>query len=207
MPYNHRKLELRLSACDKKLAALFAEKELGEKIKQQIKAVQNYYNLSYTKAVSAKTVEAIASSYESFIDNLTKVKNGEMSRQDAEDALLKTSESRKINVIYKNLAKACEFLFWSATTFSLYAGIFGLALPVLIIQPVLGAAVGITIIGAMLAAGYKALSCLTEFTSVRRHDKEYTNEMSLVSFFKPAPKKPEVRNPIQEDELENACCI
>ncbi|KTD09042.1 hypothetical protein Lgra_2277 [Legionella gratiana] len=210
MPYNHRKLERRLSICDKKLSALFAsEKELDDKLKQQIKAVQDYYNLSYTKASSAKTVETIATSYESFVAGLTKVKHGEMSHIDAMDALLKTSESRKINVLFKNLAKTCELLFWSATAFSLYAGIFGIALPVLIIQPTLGIAVGITIVGAMVAAAYKALSCFTEFKSVSRHDAEYTNEVSLVSFFKHAPQEREVLQSIdeEENELAHECCI
>ncbi|KTC83638.1 DUF5638 domain-containing protein [Legionella cincinnatiensis] len=210
MPYNHRILEQRLITCDDQLSALFAtEKELDDKIKQQIKAVQDYYNLSYTKATSAKTVEAIAKSYESFVALLTKVKNKEMPPKEAIDALINTSQSRKVNILFNNLTKACELLFWSATAFSLYMGIFGIALPVLVIQPVLGVAVSITIVGAMLAAAYKALSCFTEFKSLSRHDTEHTNEASLVSFFKPAPLEREVISPINEEinEPENLCFI
>ncbi|HBD7397745.1 DUF5638 domain-containing protein [Legionella longbeachae] len=209
MPYNHKILEQRLSTCDDQLSALFiTEKELDDKIKQQIKAVQEYYNLSYTKATSAKTVEAIANSYESFVALLTKVKNKTMPPKEAMDALINTSQSRKVNVLFSNLTKACELLFWSSTAFSLYMGIFGIALPVLVIQPLLGVAVGITIVGAMLAAAYKALSCFTEFKSLSRHDTEYTNEANLVSFFKPIHQEREKIHPIDEEikGLGQLCC-
>ncbi|KTD00404.1 DUF5638 domain-containing protein [Fluoribacter gormanii] len=207
MPFNHRKLELRLNTCDKRLRALFANAEIGLKLEQQIKAVQNYYNLSYTKATSAKRVEEIAASYELFIEQLTDVKNGDMTPKEASERIGSACESRKIGVLFHNLTKACELMFYAATAFSLYAGIFGIALPVLIVQPVLGVAVGITIVGAMLAATYKAVACLTEFRSLSRHDTEYTNELSLVSFFKPKLQEKENINSIEDEELEASCCF
>lgn len=208
MPFNQRKLELRLRACDKKLHALFADQDAGEKLKQQIQAVQDYYNLSYTKATTSKKVEAIASSYELFVDQLTEVKNGKQAPKEASGKISNACESRKIGALFYNLAKACELMFYAATAFSLYAGIFGIALPVLIVQPVLGVAVGITIVGAMLAATYKAFSCLTEFRSFSRHDAEYTNELSLISFFKPARQEQrENMSKVEENELEVSCCF
>ncbi|HHF7366747.1 TPA: DUF5638 domain-containing protein [Legionella bozemanae] len=209
MPLNHTKLERRLSACDEALNALFAnqQKQIGVKIQQQIKSVQNYYNLSYTKTNSAKKAEEIAASYELFIDQLTKAKNRQLNTKEASEKISNSCESRKIGVLFHNLAKACELMFYAATAFSLYAGIFGIALPVLIVQPVLGVAVGITIVGAMIAAAYKALSCFTEFKSFSRHDIEYTNELSLVSFFNPKPQP--IKEDLQEneeDELETSYC-
>ncbi|PWY55160.1 hypothetical protein DGG96_13345 [Legionella qingyii] len=206
MPFNQRKLELRLSACDSKLHALFAKAQIGEKLQQQVNAVQDYYNLSYTKATTAKKVEEIAASYELFIDQLSKLKKGELTPKAASERIASACESRKIGVLFHNLAKACELMFYAATAFSLYAGIFGIALPVLIVQPVLGVAVGITIVGAMLSAIYKAGTCLTEFRSLSRHDAEYTNELSLVSFFKPKHQEKENVDRIEDEELEGACC-
>ncbi|AWN75078.1 DUF5638 domain-containing protein [Legionella anisa] len=208
MPLNQRKLERRLETCDEALQALFADQDVGEKINKQIIDVQEYYNLSYTKTNSAKKAEKIAASYELFIDQLTKVKNKQLNPKEASEKISNSCESRKIGVLFHNLAKACELMFYAATAFSLYAGIFGIALPVLIVQPVLGVAVGITIVGAMIAAAYKALSCFTEFKSFSRHDTEYTNELSLVSFFKPKlqPIKEDLQHS-EEDELEiNYCC-
>ncbi|KTD40383.1 DUF5638 domain-containing protein [Legionella parisiensis] len=208
MPLNHTKLERRLSACDKALNALFADQLFSEKIQQQIKAVQDYYNLSYTKTNSAKKAEEIAASYELFLDQLTRVKHRQLNIKEASEKISNSCESRKIGVLFHNLAKACEVMFYAATAFSLYAGIFGIALPVLIVQPALGVAVGITIVGAMIAAAYKALSCFTEFKSFSRHDTEYTNELSLVSFFKPMlqPIKEEDLQQSKEDELETSYC-
>ncbi|HHT0592117.1 TPA: DUF5638 domain-containing protein [Legionella anisa] len=206
MPLNQRKLERRLETCDEALRALFADQDVGDKINKQIIDVQEYYNLSYTKTSSAKKAEKIAASYELFIDQLTKVKNKQLNPKEASEKISNSCESRKIGVIFHNLAKACELMFYAATAFSLYAGIFGIALPVLIVQPVLGVAVGITIVGAMIAAAYKALSCFTEFKSFSRHDAEYTNELSLVSFFKPIPRQiKDDRQHNEEDELENSC--
>ncbi|MCE0724566.1 MULTISPECIES: DUF5638 domain-containing protein [Legionella] len=206
MPLNQRKLELRLNACDEALQTLFADQDVGEKIRKQITAVQEYYNLSYTKTNSAKSAEKIAASYELFLDQLAKVKYKQLNTKEASEKISNSCESRKIGVLFHNLGKALELMFYAATAFSLYAGIFGIALPVLIVQPVLGIAVGITIVGAMIAAAYKALSCFTEFKSFSRHDTEYTNELSLVSFFKPVlqPMKEELQLS-EEDELENRC--
>ncbi|WP_454781950.1 DUF5638 domain-containing protein [Legionella sp. WA2022007384] len=206
MPFNHTKFEKRLRACDKKLHALFANAEIDEKIQSQIKAVKKYYNLSYTKATSAKKVEEIVASYGLFVDQLTKVKSGELNPKAALEHIGSACESRKIGVLFHNLAKACELMFYAATAFSLYAGIFGIALPVLIVQPVLGVAVGITIVGAMLGAIHKAGNCLTEFRSLSRHDTEYTNEISLVSFFKPVHQEKE-NSSTNDEELEASCCF
>lgn len=201
MPYNHKELEQRLSICDEKLSNLFTDKELDEQFKQKINAVKAYYNRSYAKAMTTKTVEAIAASYELFVEQLNKVKKGELLPKDALEQIESIIQSRKINVIFYNLAKACELIFWKATTFSLYAGIFGVALPVLIVQPVLGIAVGITMVGALLAAAYKSLKCYAEFKSLSRHNTEYTHEASLVSFFNPAPQEKSSLNN-EEDTLD-----
>ncbi|MBI2786273.1 MAG: hypothetical protein HYX60_08230 [Legionella longbeachae] len=189
MPYNHTKLEERLKVCDLKLHALFTDNEINELIRQKIKAIETYYNLSYTKATTAKTIDAIAKSYELFIEQLEKVKKGELSSELALKQIENSIQSRKMNTVFYNLAKACELIFWKATTFSLYTGILGIALPLLIVQPLLGVAVAITIGGAMLAAAYKGLKCFSEFKSLNRHSAEYTNEASLVSFFNPVCKE------------------
>ncbi|MCW8400091.1 DUF5638 domain-containing protein [Legionella sp. PATHC038] len=206
MPVNHSKFELRLNTCDQELQSLFDDVQIGEKMQQKIDAVKNYYNLSYTKAISPKKVEAIVSSYETFIKQLDQVKKGSLTPKKALETVGSGCESRKIGILFHNLAKACELMFYAATAFSLYAGIFGIALPVLIVQPVLGVAVGITIVGGMLAAAYKALSCFTEFRSFSRHDAEYTNESGLIRFFKPEQQTEKLHPVALNDDLEFSCC-
>ncbi|MGL5741164.1 MAG: DUF5638 domain-containing protein [Legionella sp.] len=205
MPYNHRRIELRLRALDKRLQALFADQEqldiqIRTKIKRQIKEIQEYYNLSYEKASSAKRVVQILNSYNSFINQLEAVKRGDLDAKSAIENIGSATESRKINVLLHNLCKAAEAVFWAATALTLAASIFGIALPMLIVQPALGVAVGITIVGAMLYTGYKCLSALTEFRAMSRHDSEYNSEVGLISsFFKPPRKEPqhEMNEPLE----------
>ncbi|KTD71060.1 hypothetical protein Lste_0384 [Legionella steelei] len=210
MPVNHSKFEPRLSNCDKELQKIFDGLQVDGKLQWQIDQVKDYYNLSYTKAVSEKRITEILISYELFIARLKQVKNGVIKPKELIDETGSACESRKISILFHNLTKACELMFYAATAFSLYAGIFGIALPVLIVQPVLGVAVGITIVGGLLAAAYKALSCFTEFRSFSRHDAEYTNEVSLISFFKPKLPKTVTLDPINIDEdaeIDKSCCF
>lgn len=202
MPYNHTQLERILNDCDKRLDTLLKnEKEIDSNtIKQRIEEVKNYYCLSYKKAkpASAETIETIVTNYNSFVKDLeelyneTSIEIKKLMEAQALENVTNINQSRKFQVVKNNFAKICELLYWAATAFSLCAGIFGIALPVLNIQPALGVALSITIGGAMLAAGYKALSCLSEFRSksLSRHNTEETNETELVSFFaKRTPKK------------------
>ncbi|KTD15684.1 hypothetical protein Lgra_0350 [Legionella gratiana] len=178
-------IEKRLKNCDKKLRTLFQDYMQTHKLMSQtIQAIEQYYNLSYRKATRTKTIEQITSSYELLVDNLTQIKNGKLSSDMALNQISRDINSRKRNVIFHDIAKAAESLFWAATATSLYAAVFGIALPVLIVQPLLGVAVGITIVGAMLTAAYKSFACLAEFKSYSRHSLEYEHETSLVSFFK-----------------------
>ncbi|AUH72941.1 DUF5638 domain-containing protein [Legionella sainthelensi] len=183
-------IEKRLKKCDKKLRTLFQDyMKTHQLMSQTIQAIEQYYNTSYRKATRTKTIEQIASSYELLVDNLTQIKNSRLSPDMALKQIGRDINSRKRNVIFHDVAKAAESLFWAATATTLYAAVFGIALPILIVQPVLGVAVGVTIIGAMLTAAYKSFACLTEFKSYSRHSLEYEHETNLVSFFSKTSKR------------------
>ncbi|ARB91137.1 DUF5638 domain-containing protein [Legionella longbeachae] len=183
-------IEKRLKKCDKKLRTLFQDyMKAHQLMSQTIQAIEQYYNTSYRKATRTKTIEQITSSYELLVDNLSQIKNTKLSPDMALKQISRDINSRKRNVLYHDVAKAAESIFWAATATTLYAAVFGIALPILIVQPVLGVAVGITIVGAMLAAAYKSFACLTEFKSYSRHSLEYEHETSLVSFFSKTSKR------------------
>lgn len=192
MPYNHRKMELSLEACDKKLAALFPGNEKNPILGQKIKSIQNYYNMSYNRASTEKTILSITKSYELLIEQLTQIKKGRLTPPEVLKEIENTIQFRKMHIVFHDLIKICEATFWGATAFSLFAGIFGIALPLLIIQPILGIPVSITIIGSLLATGAKCLSCLGELKTFSRHNAEYKQETSLISFFKPTYYTPEI---------------
>jgi hypothetical protein len=205
MPYNHRELEHRLKKCKDDLKSLFDEHEKSHLMQKRIKAVDDYYTLSYAKASTANTVEQIARSYEAFVGNLAKVKSGEINPEQALNQISGSNGTRKRDVVFHDLAKACESVFWAATAFSLYAAIWGIALPVLVVQPVLGVAIAITIVGAMLKAAHKSLSCLGEMRAFGRHGDEYDNEASLVSFFKPE-RRHHQEELVLDEQLDATLC-
>lgn len=200
-------IEKRLKKCDESLRQLLQDyMETQKLMAQTIKAIQQYYNLSYRKATHIKTVEQIVSSYELLVDNLTQIRNGKLSADMALNQINRDINSRKRNVIFHDVDKACEAVFWAATATSLYAAMFGIALPLLIVTPMLGVAVAITIVGAMFAAAYKSLECLTEFKSYSRHSLEYEHETSLVSFFKSSKRSSHEEygeESLSEDEMRD----
>lgn len=206
MPYNHTQLELRLNSCNQKLEDLFAEKPTQlDTIESDIKAVQSYYHLSYTKANTAQAVEKIAASYESFVEQLIQVKNGKLQPETASEQMKSAIASRKMKTVFHNLAKAAELIFWAATTCTMYAAFISMALPLIMVQPLVGVAVGITVIGALLKSAFNALSCFKEFKSFSRHSVEYTREANLVAFFRPEPLLESAK--IQESLEISSCSL
>lgn len=193
MPYNRTRMELRLSRCDENLSKLFAiiviDEVIGPTLQSQIKAVQEYYNTSYQKAKDTPKVENIISRYEEYIKLLTKVNEGKSTAEEVLDVLKKdvlkkisyNRDSRKIDVIFSNLAKACELLFWAAAAITLFSSIFMIALPIVIVQPPLGIAIMIAVGGLLLKSAINCFNCFREFRTLGRHRDEYLAENKLLN--------------------------
>ncbi|EHL32896.1 DUF5638 domain-containing protein [Legionella drancourtii] len=217
MPFNHTKLEKRLSDCDEKLSALFNDVEISDAIKKHIQEVQTYYNLSYTKAQKGKTAEAIVTTYEEYVIHLENVKNGTYwyttgrytyeetlkSFNDAKAAMDYANDSRTIDAVKHNLANICALMFWASTALALYASVYLIALPMLIVQTALGIAMGITIGGFFLKSAANCIECFTGFKGFGRHSAEYEHENQLLNFlFKPAQTKSTPKPEAQPDQQD-----
>jgi hypothetical protein len=201
MPLNFLKLEQQLTECDNKLSALFLNEE-DKAILEHVQAIKNYYRLSYTKAKKKQTVEAIICDYEGYLTYLEQIKQFSVASfpdisvyenacKKARDFITYSNDSRYLNVIKHNLLKVCELIFWASTALTLYASIYLLALPMILVQPVLGVAMMITIGGFLLKTAMNFIKCFVEFKSLERHKAEYKHEISLLSFF--SPKKPDLK--------------
>lgn len=195
------KLERPLGNYDTQLNDLFKEYNPNPTLLKQIKEVQDYYDLSYEKAKSKKTMKAIADSYGTFIDKLALVQQGDLSREEMINTINEANYSRKISILIHNLIKACELIFWIAASVSLYASIFAIALPVLVVQPPLGIAITVAIGGLILKAAASCIQSLTEFRGFGRHDTEYSHEVSLVSFFPLKGTKEQVTAVASEESI------
>ena len=224
MPLNHTKLEKRLSDCDEKLSALFKDVATNDAIQKHLLEVQNYYNLSYTNTKKDKTAETIVSTYEEYVTHLENVKTGtywyttglhtyeeaSSSLNKAHDAIFYANTSRQLEVVRHNLVNICALMFWASTALALYASVYLIALPMLIVQPVLGIAMGITIGGFFLKSAINCVSCCTEFKGFGRHSAEYEHERMLFKFFfKPAQQFKQASEaepvPVPEETSTEGC--
>ncbi len=217
MPFNHTKLEARLSKCDEKLNKLFNGFEISDAVKKHIQEVQDYYNLSYTKAQKNTTAEAIVTTYEEYVIHLENVKNGtywyttgqnnyeetQKLLDDAKAAMNYANDSRNIGTVKHNLVNICALMFWASTALALYAAVYLIALPMLIVQIFLGIAMGITLGGFFLKSAANCIECFTEFKGFGRHSAEYEHERQLLNFlFKPAQTKSKQEPEAQPDQQE-----
>jgi hypothetical protein len=205
MPYNYAIGEQRLRECNQQLQELFANLQADTALQTIIQEVKEYYQESYSKAVAKKT-EEIITRYELFINQLTQIKNGQIKSKKALETIEQSCESRKNKILFYNLSKACESIFYAATAFSLYTGLWWVALPTLIVQPLVGIAVSITFIGALLSAVQKSYSCLSELRFPTRHNKEYSNERSLILFFHREPVENQKQNTEKHLSEDFSCC-
>ena len=101
-------------------------------------------------------------------------------------------------------------MFWASTALALYASVYLIALPMLIVQPVLGIAMGITIGGFFLKSAINCVSCCTEFKGFGRHSAEYEHERMLFKFFfKPAQQFKQASEaepvPVPEETSTEGC--
>lgn len=179
------------------------------KIQEHINVIQNYYNTSLRAAKNEKKQNAVVTSYENYIKLLNDA--GQLRLQEPMasaqlDEFLKTSneaigreyDARRISAFFHNCYKICELAFWASAAITMYASIFLVALPMLIVQPTLGLAVSIAVGGVFLKTTSNCLECFGEFKGTARHSTEYDSERALLSFFQ--PKAPE--QPVQQNELD-----
>lgn len=199
MPYNRRELEQRLLECDEKLDELceqlltsFIDPEVKKQIEDHINMVNKYYNTSYQKAKDTPKIEAIIITYEQYVEILTKIKNGTYNspqqtlKEFKAEALVNISDNnidRKLDVVLWNLAKGCQAVFWAAVSITLFSLIFLIALPTLIVQPVIGIATMMAVCGFLLITAMKFLNCFNEFRTLGRHNDEFKAEASLLERF------------------------
>lgn len=104
-------LEVRLVNCRDKLLQLYTVHEHAPSLLQQLKDVDAYYNSSFNK--STYFPKTIVESYELFVDNLLKVKNGQLSADEALQKIQDILFERKLGIVFYNIAKVLEMAFWS----------------------------------------------------------------------------------------------
>ncbi|CAM4481006.1 MAG: hypothetical protein LEGION0403_FIIPPAGN_01525 [Legionella sp.] len=178
------------------LTQLISDKETTSKIEKHISEIQNYYNTSLHTAKNEKTQNAIINSYANYIGLLNsacQIGQQQPTAYERLDEFLKTSneaigreyDARRVNAFFHNCYNVCELTFWASAAITMYASIFLVALPMLIVQFTLGLAVSIAVGGTFLKTASNCIECLGEFKGTARHSAEYDSERALLSFFQP----------------------
>ncbi|MFJ1268317.1 DUF5638 domain-containing protein [Legionella lytica] len=195
------------------LTEIINDKDVAEEIKAHIDVIQNYYNTSLRAAKNEKTQNAVIHSYQNYI-NLLKTAH-QMGTQKpvvlgpldeffkaSNEAIGREYDARRISAFFHNCYKICELTFWASAAITMYASIFLVALPMLIVQPTLGLAVSIAVGGMFLKTTSNCLECFGEFKGTARHSTEYVTEKALLSFFQPkAPEMPEQLVEVVDSQL------
>ncbi|CAM2756945.1 Uncharacterised protein [Legionella steigerwaltii] len=172
-------LEERLVSCHNKLLRLYEENEPEPILLQHLNDVDTYYNTSFNKSIYAR--KTIVESYEWFVDNLIKVKNGGLSADKALKMIQDQTFNRKLGIAFYNIVKTLETTFWAAASSIFFLCATTITAP----NALLG--FGLTIIAAalLIKSISNFLQCIDDFKSYTRLNDEDERERYLVTFFKP----------------------
>ncbi|MFT4058089.1 MAG: hypothetical protein QM652_00915 [Legionella sp.] len=226
MPENTHALFDKLNNYHTQLSDLFAATNYPN-AQECIKKIQDYYDLSLRKSKHYETSEKILKTYKNYIELLAKLKsiwsnynaadvskvfaeqqsffyNVDKIYKNAKTEILNTIQSRYFDVLLYDLYKIAELIFSAAAALSMYASIFLIALPMMLVQPPLGITVMITCGGLLLAAATKCFQSIKEFRTSSRHDDEYNNEKYLLDFFKPPPLQKQIDTPNSYEQDESS---
>jgi hypothetical protein len=164
--------------------------DLAEKLKTQ--------RLGYNKEL--KNFPATFTTRETYKEQKAHFNEVNMKFQTASATVKSAIHDRRAAVLFHDLFKFLELIFWASAGVSLYASLFLIALPMLLVQPPLGIAVMITVGGLLLGTAIKCIETLRAFKTISRHDNEYNHETAVLRFFKPVP--PEEPKTVQAPKAE-----
>lgn len=155
-----------------------------ENVRETLSVVNNYYLISLMKADSNKRKEIIEE-YEDSIFYLRMVQEGHWTAEQFEAEINSTVSSRKVGIVFYNIAKVLEMLFWASATVTCYTACVVVGIPLILTDFLIGMAVTIAT-GALM---YKTLKytadCFEQFKSTERHEAARVAQNTLASFFKP----------------------
>lgn len=185
---NKVELEQRLDENDRKLSSLFLQLELEEQseLEKNLEHIKNYYRISFARAAAKSNAESIVESYEYFVNILTKTRDGSHTADQAIELIDEINTDREIGIIFHNIAKVCEIIFWCLTACTCFLAIASIGCPFMLAQPILGITLSAGATLLALTAINELVDCFEEFKSLDRLRDEDKRERHLVSFFKAA---------------------
>lgn len=177
-------LEQRMRDSHNQFNQFFAGFSQIDELQNQVERIQQYYTTKFNNcSASSSNAQKIVSEYENLVNNIAKVRSGEINADVANSYIDDLSISRKSAISLHNIAKACEIAFWISLAVVEIAAITLLAIPLFVIDP-FTSIVATTGMFFVYCATLDALfDAFKHFTSFKAVNDEKHLEKDVVSFF------------------------
>lgn len=204
MPYfdNRHQLEQRFNTCKEKFSQLFFMLNSNQRPTQVLGDIETYFRISFERATSADSAQIIITSYEQLQTTLSEVSAGTITANEAIKTLNETNSSRKMGIVFYNIAHFCEQLFWAIATVNCFMSAVSVGIPLMFLSPPIGLAITIGTSMLMLFTAEKLWKGFDDYKSFERLDHEIAREHDLISFFAPQATLPP-HNEVYVSALDN----
>lgn len=197
----------RLDKATTELNGLLADLPSQDEVKAGIEKVSQLYASRFGElSLNSFQISAIVVEYETLVSKMAQVRYGALHADEAIEYIDGLNFSRKLSVVWHNIVKACEMLFW----FSLLAVeslVLELHVPLLFINPLMAVLALNNMVNLLYIAAFTLgglLACLSEFQDFTITNEEAEGERNVVSFFAAAPVKDRPRPRFADDSFANA---
>lgn len=194
-----------LDSHHERLQALASEESAS--LSEPIRKIRQYYEHSLRTARPNQS-DAIIREYETFVNDLERVKTGQITAEEAIKKVNLANKSRTIAIVFHNLAKVVELLFWALVASTCVTATIAVGLPLIITDVFIGLVVAISTFAMLIRSIKNIADCFEQFKSTDRHVAARDCKNELISFFtptaniKPSTEQPEA--PPMEEQQEAA---
>lgn len=163
--------------------SVFADLKINKTLVQQLKQVKIFYHRAFCNCQTKSAWSNVIKEYEGLIEQINRIKHGTLTVTQAIEELNCSTENKRIDIIIQNIFKACELLFWAASTAVFYVSCFSFGIPLMACEPVIGSLLTISCTAFLLNSLVCTLECFEQFKSFDSIDAEEIREKQLISFF------------------------
>lgn len=205
MPNNNdQKSNNSMSQMDKSLISIFVDLNINKAFDRDLKKIQKVYRYAFNEAPNESTGSKVIKEYSDLIEQIKKVKCGNLTATQAIEEISNSAENKRINIIIENVLTACELLFWTASAAVFYIGCVTVGIPMILCELIIGSAIFIGCAAFLSASFVSAIECFEQFKSFDHINKEERRELNLISFFSSAQTNQSPLLPVEKDDEEQS---
>ncbi|KTD74695.1 DUF5638 domain-containing protein [Legionella waltersii] len=192
-----------LEKCKKALFQLFIDQVQLQGINHHLNQLHRYYSRLIDNAEYCLEEDEVIEEYWDFINQLSQVKQGNMTAQEAMDQAEELMSDKDCGSLCDELFKLCEVIFWGTVACIGYVSCAAIGMPLILCEPLLGVALTLSTLALAMMATDVCLETMEDFELYAGHNEALGNQKGLltaVSMFKKTDAKKESAQP-SEPEL------